>query len=217
MKDQIEIIIADDHPIVRRGLRQVIEGDAQLKVLADVGDGEEALRAIQELRPKVAVLDIDMPLMDGFAVAREVKKQNLAVEIVFLTIHSAEDLFNEALALGAHGYLLKGSAVTDVIAAIKAVAIGQYFVTPMLASYLVNKRDRAETRSKTEQKLELLTPTEWRILKMIADSKTSREIADELFIHYRTVENHRSNICQKLDLHGHNALVRYALKHRAEI
>jgi len=116
MKSEIRIVIADDHPIVRQGLRQAIEADPQLKVVAEAGDGRTALDRTQELTPEVAVLDIDMPLMDGFAVAREVRDQKLSAAVIFLTIHREEDLFNEAMDVGAQGYVLKDSTTTDIVA-----------------------------------------------------------------------------------------------------
>ena len=217
MAGKIHILIADDHPIVRRGLRQVIEGDSKLIVVAEADDGEAALRLIEQTRPQVAVLDIDMPKLDGFAVARALQKKRLPVEVVFLTIHSAEDLFNEAMDLGAKGYVLKESAVTDIVNGIRAVAAGQHFITPSLTSYLVNRRNRSDALARRLPSLAELTPTERRILKLIAEYKTSKEIAEELFINYRTVENHRTNICQKLELRGSHALLKFALQHKSEI
>ncbi|HKX82786.1 MAG TPA: response regulator transcription factor, partial [Pyrinomonadaceae bacterium] len=130
MSSEISIVIADDHPIVRKGLCQIIEADARLKVLGEAGDGEEAVRLIEELKPEIAVLDVDMPKLDGFGVARELQKRKFTTKIVFLTIHSEEDLFHAAMDLGAGGYVLKDSAVFEIVNSIKAVAEGRYFVTP---------------------------------------------------------------------------------------
>ena len=217
MSDEIRIIIADDHPIVRRGLVQVIEAEPHLKVLAEAGDGVEALRQIRELKPAVAILDIDMPAMGGFEVGREIRKNNLPVAIVFLTIHSEEDMFSEALDLGALGYVLKESAVSDVVAAIRSVARGQHYITPSISGFLVSRGRRAASLEKKNPSLNDLTPSEQRILKLIAEDKSSREIGELLFISHRTVENHRTNICQKLGLTGSHALLRFALKHRSEL
>lgn len=216
MSSEIHIVIADDHPIVRRGLRQTIEGDLQLKVLAEADDGEEAIRLIEELGPEIAVLDVDMPKLDGFEVAREVRTRGLATRIVFLTIHSEEDLFQAAMDLGVSGYILKDSAIFELVAGIKAVAEGKYFVTPSLTEFLIRRRPlTAETTA--EEPLAKLTPSERRVTKLIAEYKSNKEIADELFIHYRTVENHRANICQKLELRGRNALLKFALEHKARL
>jgi len=217
MKTDIRVLIADDHPIVRQGLRQVIEADPQLKVVAEAGDGQTALERIQTLQPEIAVLDIDMPEMDGFAIARALREQELNTAVIFLTIHREEDFFNEALDVGAKGYVLKDSATTDIVAAIRAVARGEHYTSPALTSSLVNRRQRAADLRQQKPTLNDLTSAERRILQLIADYKTSREIADELCISYRTVETHRTNICQKLDLHGSHALMKFALAHKAEL
>jgi len=217
VNNDIHIVIADDHPIVRGGLRQYIEAEPRFKVVAEASDGEEAIERIQELQPALAILDIDMPKLDGFGVAREIKKRNLPVEIIFLTIHSAEDVFNKAMDLGAKGYLLKESAVGEIVDSIKSVAAGKHYLSPSISSYLIRRSSRADDLSRKTPGLDNLTQTERRILRLIAANKSSKEIADELFINYRTVENHRTNICQKLDIHGHHALLKFALEHKSQL
>lgn len=199
MGTEIRIIIADDHPIFRQGLRQVIETDAALKVLAEAEDGETALALIQQLAPDVALLDVDMPKLDGVEVARAIREKQLAVGIVFLTMHKDEDVFNDAMDTGAKGYVLKDSAVTDIIHSIRAVAAGQHFISPQLSTYLLGRNARVASLVKQKTSLDSLTVSERRVMKLIADNKTSREIANELFVSIRTVENHRANICAKLD------------------
>ncbi len=217
MADEIKVLIADDHPIVRRGLCQVIGSDPQLKIVEDVGDGLSALRAIERLQPDVAVLDLDMPEKNGFDVVREIDRSRLATEVIILTIHSEEDMFNEAMDLGVKGYILKDSAVTDIITGIRSVARGNHFISPQLSSYLVNRNTRAANLARKKPGLDNLTPAEKKILKLIAEGKSSKEIADLLFINYRTVENHRTNICTKLDLHGSHALLKFALQNRSKL
>lgn len=217
MKEEIRIVIADDHPVVRQGLRLMIEADRALKVVAEVGDGQTALEQIQHLRPEVAVLDIDMPRMDGFAVAREIARLKLPVEVVFLTIHREEELFQAALDLGVKGYVLKDSAVTDIIAGVKAVAAGQAYLSPALSPHLIKRSERAAALAKVNPGINGLTPTERHILKLIAEEKTSKEIAAELFISPRTVETHRTNIARKLELHGSLALIKFAVTHKSEL
>ncbi len=217
VRNEIRIVIADDHPVVRQGLRQMIESDRSLKVVAEAGDGQVALERIQELHPEVAVLDIDMPQMDGFAVAREIIRQKLTVEIVFLTIHREEELFQAALDLGVRGYVLKDSATTDIIAGIKSVASGQPFLSPTLSPYLLKRSARAAALAKAKPGINDLTPTERRVLKLIAEEKTSKQIAEELFISPRTVETYRTNIARKLDLHGSLALIKFAVTHKSEL
>lgn len=213
----ISIVIADDHPIVRAGLKQAIETDPLLRVVAEATDGEVALALIRELQPAIAVLDIDMPKLDGLAVARAFRQQRLPVRIVFLTIHGEEDLFNAAMDLDAQAYLLKESALTEIVHGLRAVAAGQYYVSAPLTGYLVQHRTRAQRATETTPGVSALTATERRILHLIAGGHATKEIAATLAISPRTVENHRSNICQKLGLVGPHALMRFALQRKSEL
>ena len=217
MTIQIKIVMADDHPIVRQGLRQMIETDKSLFIVAEAGDGQTALALIEQHRPDVAVLDIDMPQMDGFAIVRALERKNLTVEVVFLTMHSEEEIFQAAMDLGVKGYVLKDSAVTDIVQSIKTVAAGRPYLSPALSALLLHRRRRADELDQAQPGLHDLSPMERRVLKSIAEDKTSREIAEELFISPRTVETHRSNICKKLNLHGSLALIKFALTHKSEL
>ncbi len=217
MSREISIIIADDHPIVRKGLREIIEADSRLKVLAEADDGEEAVALVEKLKPEIVVLDVDMPRLDGFGAVRELQKRRLPVKIVFLTIHRKEDIFHAAMDLGVSGYILKDSAIFEIVGGIKAVAAGEYFVTASLTSFLIGRRHRAQNFERNEPSLARLTPTERRILQLIADYKSNKEIAAELFVHYRTIETHRTNICQKLELQGHKALLKFAVENKFEL
>ncbi|HMV47632.1 MAG TPA: response regulator transcription factor [Blastocatellia bacterium] len=217
MTSPIRLLIADDHPLLRAGLRQVIETDAQLHVVAEAGDGAAALQLIAAHRPDVAVLDIEMPHLTGFALLREMRAQRLATAVVFLTMYRDEEIFNEALDLGALGYVLKDSATTDIVAAIKAAAAGQPYISPAISAFLLNRATRTTALIEKNPSLNDLTLTERRVLKLIAENKTSKEIAAELFISYRTVENHRANICRKLDLKGSHSLLKFAFEHKSEL
>ncbi|MEJ7701595.1 MAG: response regulator transcription factor [Pyrinomonadaceae bacterium] len=217
MSREISIIIADDHPIVRKGLREIIEADSRLKVLAEADDGEEAVALVEKLKPEIVVLDVDMPRLDGFGAARELQKRKIPVKIVFLTIHRKEDIFHAAMDLGVSGYILKDSAIFEIVGGIKAVAAGEYFVTASLTSFLIGRRHRAQNFERNEPSLARLTPTERRILQLIADYKSNKEIAAELFVHYRTIETHRTNICHKLELQGHKALLKFAVENKFEL
>ncbi|HEU4387002.1 MAG TPA: response regulator transcription factor [Blastocatellia bacterium] len=208
-------MIADDHPIFRQGLRQVIEAKPNLTVVAEAEDGVVAFERIRELRPDVAVLDIDMPRQDGFAVARGIREQRLPVAVIFLTMHKDELHLNEALDLNAKGYLIKDNAAADLVNCIHAVAAGQNYVSPELSTYLLNRGRRAAMLAGQQPGLQSLTPTEQRILALLADYKTNKEIANVLCVSVRTIENHRANICAKLDLHGTHALVKFAIQHKS--
>lgn len=216
-RDEIRLLIADDHPIVRKGLRQVIEAEAELKVVAEADDGVMALERIKQIQPHIAILDIHMPKMSGFELARAIREQGIVVDIIFLTMHKAEDMFNAAIDLGVKGYVLKESAVTDIVGSIRAVAAGQPYISPQLSSFLFTRSARPPASPQAWPGLEALTPTERRVLKMIAEYQTSKQIADQLFIHPRTVDNHRANICQKLGLRGTHSLMKFAVEHKSEI
>ena len=217
MSASIRLILADDHPIVRHGLRQIIEADDALAIVAEVGDGKAALAAVQAHAPDVAVLDIDMPVLDGFAVVRALSTLPSRPEIVFLTMHSEQELFEAALELGIKGYVLKESAVTDIVAAIQAVAEGQPYLSPALSAHVLDHQRRQEGPDRLHPGLATLTPTERRVLKLIAADRSTKEIAAQLSVSPRTVETHRQNIGAKLDVRGSLALVRFALQHRAQL
>ncbi len=213
MDEEIRILIADDHPIVRRGLRLSVEEDAGLKVVAEASDGEMALALIKKYHPHVAVLDIDMPKLDGLGVAREIARQKLDAKIIFLTFHADEDLFRSAMSLGSKGYILKDSASQEIVAGVRAVASGRPYISSAITEKLLHPREASPQNTLTAN----LTPTERRIMRLIADGKSSKEIGAELSIHYRTVENHRTNMCRKLNLEGEgaNALLRFALQNKS--
>lgn len=215
MNSETKIIIADDHALLRRGLRGVIESEPELQVVAEADNGETALALISEHEPDVAVLDLDMPGKDGFDVTRAIQEKNLAVDVIILTMHNSESLFNTALDLGVKGFVLKDSAMPEIIDCIRAVADGRNYISPQLSTHLINRSNRAAAQDKSG--LDKLTSAERNILKSIAAEKTSRQIADELFISIRTVDRHRANICSKLNLHGTNALLKFAVAHKSQI
>ena len=216
MHNKITVLIADDHPIFRKGLREIIQAEPSLQLVGEAEDGAQALSLLRELSPQVAVLDVDMPQLDGVSVARAVQQENLPTAIVLLTMHRNERFFNAALDLGVCGYVLKDSAISEIVAAIRAVTSGHRFVTPLLTDFLLN-RHHSQLQTAANTGLTALTEAERRVLKLIAQYKTSQEIADELFISIRTVDRHRANITNKLDLKGAHALLQFALEHMGEL
>lgn len=217
MKPKTRIIIVDDHPIFRRGLREIIESDAKYVVAAEVGDGESAIAQIKSIKPDVAVLDLHLPKIPGLQVVRALSALPDPPLILVLTMQADEATFNAAMDAGAQGYMLKENAVTDVLAGLKAVAAGAIFISPSVAQFLVRRHQRASALKEQKKGLAALTPTERRILLLVAENKTNKEIAHELFISHRTVETHRSHICEKLELSGNRALLAFAFEHRSEL
>jgi DNA-binding NarL/FixJ family response regulator len=215
-QNKVGIVIADDHPVFRHGLRQIVDAEPGLTVLGEAGDGETALMMIKNLRPAIAILDVAMPGLDGLALARHLQDDKVAVKIILVTMYREERLFKEAVIAGIKGYVLKDSAATDIISCIKAVAEGKNYTSPEFTTYLVSRVRQAEAASSSSG-LEDLTVTERRVLSLIAEYKTSKEIAQKLFISPRTVETHRNNICQKLGVHGSHALMKFALGHKDKL
>ena len=158
-----------------------------------------------------------MPVKDGFAVARAARDRRLPAALVFLTMHNDEQSVNAALDLGVRGYVLKDNAITEIVDCIRAVAAGRDYISPALSSFLINRRQRATSLVAQKPALEQLTPAERRVLKLIAEGLTSREIADQLAIGVRTVEHHRNNVAVKLELRGSHALTKFALKHQSDL
>jgi DNA-binding NarL/FixJ family response regulator len=217
MTNPIDIIIADDHPIFRKGLCDVIAGDPSLRLLEQAEDGETALRLIQERQPHVAILDINMPRLSGLRVAHTLAGGQSPVKIILLTMHEDEDFFNEAMDIGVSGYVLKENAVADLLQAIRAVAQGKTFVSPSLAGFLLHRRTQSDDLKQEKPGLEMLTPAERRILKLIAQDQTTKEIAATLGISIRTVDTHRQNISNKLNLSGSHSLLKFAYANKSRL
>jgi DNA-binding NarL/FixJ family response regulator len=215
--NEVRVLIADDHPIFRQGLRSIIEAQRDLTVVAEASDGGQAIERLLDGDIAVAVLDVSMPVKDGFAVAREARDRRLTAALVFLTMHKDEHYLNAALDLGVPGYVLKDNATTEIVDCVRAVAGGGEYVSPTLSSFLIRRRGRATTLTAQKPALEQLTPAERRVLRLVADGLTSREIAGQLGVGVRTVEHHRNNVAVKLELRGSHALVKFAVKHQSDL
>lgn len=217
MAKAIKVLIADDHPIFRQGLRQVIEQDPRFGVVDEAENGTRALEVLEKNETDVVVLDIQMPGLDGFDVVRRLQKTRSPVAVLLLTMHNEEDMFQEAMDLGVKGYVLKESAVTDVLQGIEAIARGRHFISPMISEYLFGRQARTDSLREQYPGLNSLTGAELRILKMIAQNMTSKEIAQALNLSVRTVDNHRARVCGKLNLHGIHSLVKFAFDNRSRL
>jgi DNA-binding NarL/FixJ family response regulator len=205
------ILLADDHALVRRGLRLVLEAEPDMEVVAEVGDGAEAIRRVLDTPVDLAILDISMPRMTGLQAAAEIRRRAPAVRCLMLSMHENERYLYEALKAGASGYVLKSVADRDLVHAVRAAMRGEPFLypgamTPLIEEYLRQARDGPEIRE------DPLTPREREVLKLIAESRSNRQIAAELVISEKTVERHRENILDKLGMHDRVELTRYAIR-----
>jgi DNA-binding NarL/FixJ family response regulator len=211
------VVIADDHPVFRAGLRQVIETQPGFTVVGEVGDGKAALAKVEELHPDLLILDANMPELTGFEVAERLLGRARELKIVILSMLDDEQALNRALNAGVHAYVLKDDAAAELHNCLQRVVRGQPYVSPAMTQFLLRRRSRADQLAEATRGLDDLTTAERRILKRVAQKKSTKEIARELFVSPRTVEAHRANICQKLSLQGSNSLLVFALEHRDEL
>jgi DNA-binding NarL/FixJ family response regulator len=215
MAQETTILIADDHPLLRRGLRDVLGESSRFRIIGEAADGEEAMRLIANLKPHIVIIDIDMPRLNGLETIRELRNLAFPLKIIILTMYREEDMFNAAMDLGARAYVLKDNAATDVVAALEKVVQGDTFVSASMIDAGKRRRDRVQELLLSKPQIETLTPSERRILKLIGEDFTSKEIADSLHLSVRTIDNHRQNICRKLNLHGTHSLLKFAFDNSA--
>jgi len=214
MDKKIKILIADDHPLIRKSIKDIIAENKQWQVAGEAGDGEQTLALVDQIKPDVLIMDIDKPKTNGLEVAKIIHSKQLPVKIIVLTMYDKESIFNRAMDLGAMGYVLKDSVVSEIVDSIKNVIGGKYYISPSISGFLVKSGASNIRDTDYITGISRLTPIERKILKMVSKNMTSKNIANELFVSVRTVETHRSNICQKLGLHGTNALLRFAIENK---
>jgi len=215
MNNEVRIFLADDHPIFREGLINIIQQEKKFKVCNSAGDGNSALEIIRKEQPDVAVLDISMPGLSGLEIARQISVEGLSTLPVILTMYNEEEYLDEAMELGVRGYLLKDSTTTEIVDCIKSIIQGGFYISNELTSYLIKNKKNKSSKNEVLEKLESLTPAERQVLKLLSLNKTSTQIGDELFISSRTVQNHRMNISHKLGLSGHNKLLLFAIEYKS--
>jgi two-component system response regulator NreC len=206
-----KVLIADDHGIVRAGLRALIGAESGFELVGEASGGYEAISLVEQTRPDVMVLDLSMPDLDGISVTRKIKPLAPDLKILILTLHEDEALLKEAIKAGAAGYILKHAAETELISAIRTILRGDLFVDPSMVRALLGE-PQPTSRTQADPK-ETLTSREEEILKLIVEGYTNRQIGENLSISVRTVEGHRANISDKLGLHSRVELVRYAREH----
>jgi DNA-binding NarL/FixJ family response regulator len=215
MQQKIRILIVDDHPLLRRGLRNVISENPRFQIVGEASDGEDAMRLMASLKPDIVIMDIDMPRLNGLEMLRAMRGLSSPARPVILTMYKEEDMFNAAMDLGAKAYVVKEHAVNEVVAALEKVARGETFLSSVMWDAGQRRSERVQQLLLSKPQIETLTPSERRILKLVGQDYTSKEIANWLNLSVRTVDNHRQNICNKLNLHGTHSLLKFAFDNSA--
>jgi len=208
----ITILLADDHAVMRAGLRLLLERHEDLRVVAEAGNGREALQVVDSLKPDVAVVDIGMPQLNGIETTQRIRASGAATQVVILSMHSDESYVLRALKAGARAYILKDSAEDDLIRAVRSVNAGKSFFSPSISRMLLDDYVRQASSRGLDDSYDLLSSREKELLQLIAEGKTNKEIAALLNISHFTVETHRANILQKLNLHSVPQLILYAVR-----
>ncbi len=223
----VRVLLADDHDILRQGLKLLFKPQADIRVIGEARTGKDAVALTKELQPDIVVMDISMPDMDGLEACRQIRLQRPEVQVLMLTMHESEEYFLQSLRMGASGYLVKKAAPSELSQAVRTIAHGGAYLYPGLAKSLVRifltnhpspqRASDIQLSSRKEQKpaheLEILTPREMEVLKLVAEGHTNQEIADLLVLSIKTVQAHRANVMEKLELHDITHLVRFAIRH----
>ena len=209
---RLRILLADDHTVVRQGLRKILEARPQWEVVAEAADGREAVKQAEEVKPDVAIVDVAMPLLNGIEAVRQIARKASGTRVLVLSMHNDEAYVTQMLRAGAAGYLLKDSADTDLLQAVEAVASGKSFFSPAIARVIADDYVRQLEDRGASDRYELLSEREREIFQLIAEGKTNKEIAALLFLSPSTVDTHRSRIMEKLDVHSAAEIVLYAVR-----
>lgn len=211
---KINVVLADDHTIVRKGLRSLLDAEADIEVVGEAGDGREAIEKTCKLGPDVVVMDITMPGLNGLVATRLIKQRFPHVKVVILTMHTAEEYIFQILRAGALGFVVKRAAPSELIAAVRAAFQGEFFLSPSISRTVIEEYIRMVETTTGENSYDRLTLREREVLQLIAEGHANREIAEMLQVSVKTVEYHRANLMNKLDLHSSAELTRYAIHKR---
>ena len=209
---KVKVLIADDHGVVRKGLRLLLEQYPEIEVIGEAANGREVVRLATELSPKVILMDVAMPLLNGIDAAEQIHKANDQIGVIMLTMHADEGYLLRALNAGARGYLLKESAEEDLLRAVQTVSQGKPFFSPAITHTLLEDYMRVLKEEGLSDSFELLTAREREVLQLLAEGKSNKEVASILDISLYTVESHRTNLMQKLNLHNTAEIVLYAVR-----
>jgi DNA-binding NarL/FixJ family response regulator len=210
--DKIQVLLAEDHTIVRQGLRSILDGREGIQVVGEAKDGREAVEKAQQLQPDIVLMDLSMPLLSGLEATRQIKSQCPQIKVLVLTMHADEEYVFQILQAGASGYLLKQSAVGELVTAIQVVYEGDSYLSPAISRKVVGEYVRQAREQGQVDPYEQLTDREREVLHLIAEGHSTQEIADLLFISPKTVRGHRSSLTEKLGLHSSAELTRYAIR-----
>jgi DNA-binding NarL/FixJ family response regulator len=211
-KDKIKVLLVDDHTIVRKGLRALLDAEPGIEVIGEAETGREALERAQELLPDIVLMDISMPDMNGAEATRQIRRWLPSVKVLVLSMHADEEFVFQLLRAGASGYLIKKAATEELILAIRTVSQGHSFLSPAISNTVIDAYVRQAGEMTTGNRYEALTDREREVLQLVAEGHTSREISQLLHITARTVETHRANLMAKLDIHTVAELTRYAIR-----
>lgn len=210
-----KVLIADDHPVFRRGLVDLIEGDSSFSIIGESDSGIEAIDLIKKLNPDIVIMDLSMPDISGLEVIKEIRKTATNVEFIILTMYKNQEYVDRAIDMDVKGYILKDNTEDELLASMKAVAKGEYYMSHLISSHLIKKSKGMEELEVIKPSIKDLTRTERKIIRLTSENKSCKEIAEKMHISPKTVENHRSNISNKLDLKGRNKLLQFAIEHRS--
>ncbi len=210
--NKIRVLLAEDHTIVRKGLRSLLDGEAGIEVIGEAENGREAVEKVQQLLPDVVLMDIAMPGLNGLEATRQIKKRFPEVQVLILTMHANEEYIFQILRAGASGYVVKQAAPTELISAIRAAYRGDSFLSPSISRTVIQEYIRQAEATAEKDSYDQLTTREREVLQLIAEGHSNREIADLLHISIKTVETHRANLMDKLDIHSTAELTQYAMR-----
>jgi len=217
MNNPMKILLVDNHPLFRHGLREVILSEPDYQIVGEAGDGAAALPLIGQTKPDVVILDIDLPKLDGLELIRRLQLEAGSPQIIVLTLCKNESVFNEAITRGVKGFILKEDPANEILQCLKALVAGQPYISASISGLLLRRHEKGRALHETKPALADLTAMEHRVLKLVAQNKTSKQIASDLFVSPYTIETHRCNICTKLELHGCQSLLRFALEHKSHL